>query len=711
MLFTLKQTQSYMDDMGNLPLEILEFQLPQTHRQLQENPSQNALRSHPFNAFRRQRVFRSDVDKKYRIAWWYGDGDQSIILWHVGKHAVIDDLENLKSIPEIRIAQEISSAPVKRELSGKNEYSVNVSYDTPVKPIFQSISPTHLRLFGVPESLVEKVRRISEIDDLFGLDLPKQAHQILLSLYTNPDWSPDNLLDIRQILYRANADQLEDYCKGKIRKLMLDLSPDQEKIVGTQANGVLLVKGVAGSGKTTVGVYRALNLSRNRRLFSTKPVLFLTYNETLAHVVEKIFLELTPEDEHKNLCQSIHALTIRDWCINYLRNSVRVFDRDRAESLLSSAISARIPRDTKYEFLKKEHFIPTEIAQVIKGRGVNNWDAYQKIERIGRGQQLTEKPRQLIWDIFCDYQQKLVEARVMDEADLFVEALAQLRQDHTFEPYPEVVVDEAQDLPPTALELAAALAGGGRSYGLCLLADPSQSIYYKGISWKDGNIQIHSSRVKTLRKNFRNTKPILEAAWALSKADPQQTLGEVIEPDSTDRPGLKPHIFPVDDQSEQDLKCMKELIIHYSGTNRYRLGDIAVLCRIKEKAQTVASYLNRSEIPVCHFREEKFDVFENNVKVITINSAKGLEFPVVILMNVDEGVIPRKLEHIQNEEDLVSALRVERQLLYVGMTRAADELCMLITSGKASRFMKDIPDELLDMKPADWHNCLKIERK
>jgi len=64
MLFTLKQTQSYMDDMGNLPLEILEFQLPKTHRQLQENPSQNALRSHPFNAFRRQRVFRSDVDKK-----------------------------------------------------------------------------------------------------------------------------------------------------------------------------------------------------------------------------------------------------------------------------------------------------------------------------------------------------------------------------------------------------------------------------------------------------------------------------------------------------------------------------------------------------------------------------------------------------------------------------------------------------------------------
>lgn len=701
MLFTLKQTQSYLEDLSNLPVEILETQMLLTHRQLQEDPHQSSLRSHPFNAFRQSRVFRSDVDKKYRVVWWYGDGDQSIILWHVGKHSEIDDLDNLKEFPLIQIAREIKAPTTNMISKEKKESEPTVKYPTGCEAIFHGLSPTHLRLFGVPEQLVERTRQIIEIDDLFNLEMPKQAKQILLSIYTNPEWSPDNLLDIRQILYRANADQLEDYCKGKIRKLMLDLSPEQEKIVGTQANGTLLIKGVAGSGKTTVGVYRALHLAKNRRLFTSKPVLFLTYNETLAHVVEKIFLELTPEDEQKNLCERIHASTIRDWCIDYLKNGTKVFDRDRAESLLSTAISAKIPRDVKYEFLKMENFIPTEISQVIKGRGVLNWEEYKSIERIGRGQQLQEKPRKLIWDIFCEYQQKLLEARVMDEADLFVEALAQLSLDHTFEPYPEVVVDEAQDLPPKALELAAALAGGGRSYGLCLLADPSQSIYYKGISWKDGNIQIHSSRVKTLRKNFRNTKPILEAAWALSKADPQHTLDEAIEPDRTDRPGLKPHIFFTDDQSDQDLKYMKELIIHYSGTNRYRLGDIAVLCRTREKTQAVTNYLNRSDIPVCHFREEKFDVFENNIKVITINSAKGLEFPVVILMNVDEGVIPRRIDHIQNKEDLEAALRVERQLLYVGMTRAADELCMLITSGKCSRFIKDIPEEFLDMKPLD----------
>ena len=128
----------------------------------------------------------------------------------------------------------------------------------------------------------------------------------------------------------------------------------------------------------------------------------------------------------------------------------------------------------------------------------------------------------------------------MDGGDLVLESLEKIkRMGNAFEPYPEVVIDEAQDLTPKELELAAVLAGGGESRGLCLLADPSQSIYYKGISWKDANITIYGARVKTLAKNFRNPKPILEAAWALSKADPQHDLDEAIEPSRSDRPGLE----------------------------------------------------------------------------------------------------------------------------------------------------------------------------
>lgn len=67
------------------------------------------------------------------------------------------------------------------------------------------------------------------------------------------------------------------------------------------------------------------------------------------------------------------------------------------------------------------------------------------------------------------------------------------------------------------------------------------------------------------------------------------------------------------------------------------------------------------------------------VRLLTLHGAKGLEFPLVFLCGLNEGVLPARSG--QAEE--------ERRLLYVGMTRAQDELHLLI-SGKASPFVGDL---------------------
>jgi superfamily I DNA/RNA helicase len=119
------------------------------------------------------------------------------------------------------------------------------------------------------------------------------------------------------------------------------------------------------------------------------------------------------------------------------------------------------------------------------------------------------------------------------------------------------------------------------------------------------------------------------------------------------------------------------------------------LCRKIKRTEVVTIALKQADFPVCHFRDGGFDIFENDLKVITIHSAKGLEFPVVILMDMNEGDLPRDLAHVSDPEDKAAALRLERQLLYVGMTRAADELYLISVAGKVSSFLKDIPAELL----------------
>lgn len=76
------------------------------------------------------------------------------------------------------------------------------------------------------------------------------------------------------------------------------------------------------------------------------------------------------------------------------------------------------------------------------------------------------------------------------------------------------------------------------------------------------------------------------------------------------------------------------------------------------------------------------------VSLMTMHAAKGLEFPVVFLCGLDEGVIPYK--NRAGDSDL----NEERRLFYVAVTRARDEL-FLLTAGTPSLFLIDLPEDLL----------------
>ncbi len=74
------------------------------------------------------------------------------------------------------------------------------------------------------------------------------------------------------------------------------------------------------------------------------------------------------------------------------------------------------------------------------------------------------------------------------------------------------------------------------------------------------------------------------------------------------------------------------------------------------------------------------------VTLMTLHGAKGLEFPVILLLGVNKGLIPLENGQYPAEEE-------ERRLFYVGMTRAKEEL-ILVTSKEESPFIKELPENL-----------------
>jgi len=88
-------------------------------------------------------------------------------------------------------------------------------------------------------------------------------------------------------------------------------------------------------------------------------------------------------------------------------------------------------------------------------------------------------------------------------------------------------------------------------------------------------------------------------------------------------------------------------------------------------------------------REEE----EGAVKISTIHASKGLEFDVVFLPRLEEGILPHEKAKESQEE-----IEEELRLFYVAITRAKELLFMTYTrNSKPSRFLSLIPKELLDL--------------
>jgi len=134
-----------------------------------------------------------------------------------------------------------------------------------------------------------------------------------------------------------------------------------------------------------------------------------------------------------------------------------------------------------------------------------------------------------------------------------------------------------------------------------------------------------------------------------------------------------------------------------------RLENIKELRSVASEFTEINDFLENVSLVEQEYLAEKIHKGEkgNSVALMTLHSAKGLEFPVVFIVGMEEGIFPHSRSLVEK-----SQLEEERRLCYVGITRAKEKLFLTYTqrrlyfgtrmSNAISRFVCDIPEELLE---------------
>lgn len=235
--------------------------------------------------------------------------------------------------------------------------------------------------------------------------------------------------------------------------------------------------------------------------------------------------------------------------------------------------------------------------------------------------------------------------------------------------YTALLIDEAHDFQDAWLQMACKLVTPATN-SLLILYDDAQSIYQqKRRKFNFASVGIEArGRTSVLKLNYRNTAEVLALAMQCAqglltnKAETEEEM-QTVRPASAGRRGPLPVLLEATNaRQEADLIAERITVALADGT---ALGDIAILCRIKKHMDLIEQALARNGIQCQSMNApdfRSFDWTEASVKLITLHSAKGLEFPLVFIAGLD--AMPFMNEPMDEEV----------RLLYVGMTRATERL-------------------------------------
>ncbi|HIP73413.1 MAG TPA: hypothetical protein EYH05_18690 [Anaerolineae bacterium] len=444
---------------------------------------------------------------------------------------------------------------------------------------------------------------------------------------------PDHLL--------LDPEDLLRYADGTLTSFLLHLDEQQKPFVDWALTGPTLVKGGPGSGKSTVALYRIRTLVE-RALAETgeiPTILFTTYTKALINVSQSLLRQLLRDvlqlRSGDPLPKQIRVTTLHKTASWIARHSGRPFDiagDDQKQAALAAARQYLFPRELgekeKDEMSRllvslRDEYLLEEFEWVIEGQNCRTEADYLAASRVGRGRPFTRKTRTAVWRLYDSYRQELAGKGLLTWGQMTQLALDEVVNGGFGRRWQYVVVDEAQDLTPTAVRLCLELCE--QPQGFFLTADANQSLYNRGFRWK----QVHDSlqvrgRSRLLKRNYRSTREITLAAAQIMQAAPEQDETTIVQ--TTIHTGAPPIIYAA--AGSEDQACwIAQNVFQAARELRLPLNAAVVLVSSSSVGEPLALALTEQGLPARFMSSSQFNLNDPMLKVTTFMPPRGWNFP------------------------------------------------------------------------------------
>ncbi|WP_205422064.1 UvrD-helicase domain-containing protein [Alteromonas sp. BL110] len=444
-------------------------------------------------------------------------------------------------------------------------------------------------------------------------------------------------------------------------------SAEQLKIISTNQLGAELIRGSAGSGKTTTALLRLSSLAnmmraKKDRVDDPSPVkvLLLTFNRTLAGYVTALAESQVGETGH-----AIEISTFAKWAVNklgiYNTNANEAYDYLIALSACFQGL------ETKY--------VVQEVDYLLGRFEPEDLELYITTERTGRGalpRVGAELRRRILDTIVYPYLQYLEQNNWLDWNRLAIK----MRTDLPSLSYDLVVVDESQDF--SANQIRTIKHHLAREHAVTFVIDTAQRIYARGFTWVEAGVTISANRSHLLGENHRNTREIAAFAAGIMNGLVVDSDGALPDLNAAGTRGMLPEVISGRYQAQMNWA------VNYI-KNQVDLANETVAFLKPEGGawfRAIESKLEEEGIEFVKIqRNAEWPEGNENVALSTFHSAKGLEFDHVIIIGFNQ-------ENTQfGVEEFSDQIVVLRRLLAVAVARARKHVVVGYKTGEESRLV------------------------